>query len=342
MITFITNRTLSDITKKTKKAFYNYTDLNRIQEAINYIAEKCEISVPTHSWGLKECCDYWKFQYYILNNIDKFKQYYPNLPDSTPRLPTILNWNYQKANDIEKILKVMYETEPVKINSVSFNDDSWETINLISKTGAPEKFYNIGDTKIITTKAGKQVELKLYSFDTHNYVDGITHLVIGLSSATAQTYKLSDYRTSQENNFNWENSNIRITVLPEIFNDLPDDLQNAIKEINRSSLCIYQEENKEEEQHTTINTYDKLWLPSDEYDNLFTNEYVATGSTEEKRLITSDTTTYRSITDNEFRFLNTRYWYLRKIVNNQYQNVINKGKNYFVDTIGSIKWLFCI
>lgn len=108
----VTDRTESNVSEMNIKGFYNISDIQRIQAYIDYFAEQTGGGVQTHAWQFGERVDYYKWQYYILCAVDKLRKRYANLPKDTPATPTIVRWDYKKANDLEKILLAMKNATP--------------------------------------------------------------------------------------------------------------------------------------------------------------------------------------------------------------------------------------
>lgn len=107
----IFDRTNIDVLNKTPKGFYNLSDVNRILEYIRYIRDyigRTEEFPVTFAFG-----DYITIQdmLLILREIEEIiNQWY--IADGMPDVPTVRhndNWDYNKANDIEKILNSLYE-----------------------------------------------------------------------------------------------------------------------------------------------------------------------------------------------------------------------------------------
>lgn len=100
----IFDRTQSDITNDTDKAYIDYKDLNRVEEAVKYLSDILNEnhyynSVNVKKWEIddirkQEDCERIKENYEILKNAYFYKF---NVPD--------FDWEtIEEANDIEKIL----------------------------------------------------------------------------------------------------------------------------------------------------------------------------------------------------------------------------------------------
>lgn len=114
-LALITDRRQQDVTLKTKKGFYNATDLNRVVSAVDYLegrleAHGIEVDVaPKTDWLIRDIPSLEQMRRY-LHDVEAMRQALP-VKDGTPKTPeTMHNLDWQKANDIEKILINLDET----------------------------------------------------------------------------------------------------------------------------------------------------------------------------------------------------------------------------------------
>lgn len=102
--TLIFDRTQSDIINDTNKAYIDYKDLNRVEEAVKYLSDilngyNYSNSVDIKTWNIDEFrkqkeCERIKENYRVLKEAFYYKF---NIPD--------FEWEtIEEANDIEKIL----------------------------------------------------------------------------------------------------------------------------------------------------------------------------------------------------------------------------------------------
>ena len=103
----ITNRTSQDVATRTQKGFYNVSDVQRVNSYIQYLSDVLglNLTVTDVSFGdvlTREQMDD------IINNVNAIRAAWYVASD-TPQTPIAVNWNYVKANDIEKILKALDE-----------------------------------------------------------------------------------------------------------------------------------------------------------------------------------------------------------------------------------------
>lgn len=110
MVTLVTDRTQQDVINKTEKGYYNASDLNRVNEAVTYIANaitsagySVSVSVPAKEWTDSDIPTPTQMQEY-LTNVDAIKKAVAVLK-TTPETPGNMRFlTYQTANDIERIL----------------------------------------------------------------------------------------------------------------------------------------------------------------------------------------------------------------------------------------------
>lgn len=114
-LALITDRRQQDVTLKTKKGFYNATDLNRVSSAVEYLEGRLDahgIAVdvaPKTDWRIQDIPTLKQMQRYI-HDIEAMRKALP-VKDGTPETPeSMQNLDWQKANDIEKILVNLDET----------------------------------------------------------------------------------------------------------------------------------------------------------------------------------------------------------------------------------------
>ena len=142
---------------------------------------------------------------------------------------------------------------------------SWDNIRQVCLNNLASDLWKVGDIKTITSKSGNTYNIRLCDLQDgrYEYADGS-----GRSKAVFEfvdLYKLNgEYidagiRTSNGNVGGWRDSNIRATIIPQIINDLPDDLVSAISEVK--VLCSIGGRNNYNQQVNSSN--DKLFLPAE-------------------------------------------------------------------------------
>lgn len=103
----ITDRTTQDVTTGTKKGFYNVSDIQRINSYIEYLSDVLGLNLTVTGVSLGQALTRAQMDA-ILSNINAIRAAWYVASD-TPQTPIAVNWDYNKANDIEKILKALDE-----------------------------------------------------------------------------------------------------------------------------------------------------------------------------------------------------------------------------------------
>lgn len=103
----ITDRIAQDVSTGTKKGFYNVSDIQRINSYIEYLSDVLGLNLTVTGVSLGQALTRAQMDS-ILNNINVIRAAWYVASD-TPQTPIAVNWDYNKANDIEKILKALDE-----------------------------------------------------------------------------------------------------------------------------------------------------------------------------------------------------------------------------------------
>lgn len=113
--TLITDRTAADVEALNAKGTYNAEDLNRVGEAMGYIASRFQamgydINIQSRTdWGISDIPLQADMVQYIADLKD-LRNAVAVFPD-TPYVPNTMAYlNYYQANDIEQMLLVLNET----------------------------------------------------------------------------------------------------------------------------------------------------------------------------------------------------------------------------------------
>ena len=109
-VNLIYDRTTKDLYDKTDKAYYNASDLNRVETATEYIAKLLKLYsyfksdlVCKKDWLMTDFPTSSEMERYLTNIHLLIDSFY--IKKDTPSLPTNMNYlDIKKANDIEKIL----------------------------------------------------------------------------------------------------------------------------------------------------------------------------------------------------------------------------------------------
>ena len=103
----ITDRIAQDVSTGTKKGFYNVSDIQRINSYIEYLSDVLGLNLTVTGVSLGQALTRAQMDA-ILSNINAIRAAW-YVADDTPITPIAVNWDYVKANNIEKILKVLDE-----------------------------------------------------------------------------------------------------------------------------------------------------------------------------------------------------------------------------------------
>ena len=103
----ITDRTAQDVATRTEKGFYNVSDVQRVNSYIQYLSDVLGLNLTVTDVSLGQVLTRAQMDA-ILSNINAIRAVWYVASD-TPQTPIAVNWNYQKANNIEKILKALDE-----------------------------------------------------------------------------------------------------------------------------------------------------------------------------------------------------------------------------------------
>ena len=102
----VTNRTAADI-GVTAKGFYNTSDIARINSYISYLSDELGLGLTVNNVTLGQALTRAQMQS-IIDNVNAIRAAW-YIASDTPNTPQPFNWDYQKANDIEKILLALDE-----------------------------------------------------------------------------------------------------------------------------------------------------------------------------------------------------------------------------------------
>lgn len=102
----ITDRTAADI-GVTAKGFYNTSDIERINSYISYLSDVLELGLTVNNVTLGQKLTREQMQD-IIDNVNAIREAWYVASD-TPNTPQPFNWDYEKANNIEKILLALDE-----------------------------------------------------------------------------------------------------------------------------------------------------------------------------------------------------------------------------------------
>ena len=98
----ITDRTAQDVATRTEKGFYNVSDVQRVNSYIQYLSDVLGLNLTVTDVSLGQALTSEQIDA-ILSNINAICAVWYVASD-TPQTPIAVNWDYKKANNIEKIL----------------------------------------------------------------------------------------------------------------------------------------------------------------------------------------------------------------------------------------------
>ena len=98
----IYDRTQQDVTQRTKKGFYNVSDIQRINSYIEYLSDVLGLNLSVEDVSLGQALTRAQMDD-ILKDVNALRAAW-YVSHETPPTPIAVNWDWQKANDLEKIL----------------------------------------------------------------------------------------------------------------------------------------------------------------------------------------------------------------------------------------------
>lgn len=103
----IFDRTAQDVANKTAKGYYNVSDIKRVNWYVHFLATVLNLDLEIVTPNLGDALTKDAFQT-IIDNVNKLRAV-GHVADDTPPTPIAASWDYNKANDLEKILQAMYD-----------------------------------------------------------------------------------------------------------------------------------------------------------------------------------------------------------------------------------------
>ena len=148
--------------------------------------------------------------------------------------------------------RITVTAQPAIPEPVAFATDSWATIASVAESGNAQQYYNVGDEKTIQLSTGEDVTLVILGFDHDDLSDGSgkAAMTVGMKELLATEYRMNATNT---NAGSWNNCEMRTLRMPTLLAQLPSDLQDVIKQVNKKTTAG-------EESDSIIVSADKLWL----------------------------------------------------------------------------------
>lgn len=103
----VTDRTSQDVAQRTDKGFYNVSDVTRVNSYIEYLSDVLDLNLTVKDFSLGQILTREDFDD-ILDNVNTIRAAW-YVSHETPPTPIAVNWDYVKANNIEKILLALDE-----------------------------------------------------------------------------------------------------------------------------------------------------------------------------------------------------------------------------------------
>lgn len=103
----IIDRTEQDVVTGTEKGVYNVSDIQRINSYIEYLSGVLGLNLTVTDVFLGQALTRAQIDD-IISNVNSIRAAWYVASD-TPQTPIAVNWDYVKANNIEKILKALDE-----------------------------------------------------------------------------------------------------------------------------------------------------------------------------------------------------------------------------------------
>lgn len=148
-----------------------------------------------------------------------------------------------------------YHIDPFVVGD-SLDDTSWTDIDIISRLGRADEFFELGDTKTFTLD-NQTYSARIIGFDHDNLTGGgkagITFDITEMILYTDESRVKMELTATNVNG--WSGCHMRQTVLPYYWNLLPSELKNIIKSVDKLTSAG----NKSS---TLVTTSDKLFLLS--------------------------------------------------------------------------------
>ena len=166
-------------------------------------------------------------------------------------------FGYDTTNKITKIGdgSTPWKTLPVFVTtSFNFEKASWADIAAISESGRAAAYFGVGEEKTIELTTGEKVTLVILGFNHDDLTGGgKAGMTIGMKNLLATRYAMN---SSNTNAGGWDQSKMRTETMQTLLAQLPSDLRNSIKQVNKKATA--------DNASTTITTSsDKLFLFSE-------------------------------------------------------------------------------
>ncbi len=139
--------------------------------------------------------------------------------------------------------------------STTLKDNDWATIIEVANKGEAQNYWKIGDEidLVLSGNFNETVTLQIWDFNHFDKSDGTGKAGI----CFGMKHLMKNYQQMNSSNTNsggWNTTNMKYTVMNNIFNSMPRELQNAIKEVKT-------EANRGGNSSSSQACADKIFLP---------------------------------------------------------------------------------
>ena len=147
-------------------------------------------------------------------------------------------FGYDTTNKITKIGdgSTPWNTLPFfATTDLSFAKSSWAQIAALSESGAAKTYFSVGDEKTIELTTGEEITLVILGFNHDDLTGGgKAGITIGMKNLLATTYRMNATST---NAGGWNNSQMRTSTMATLLSQLPVDLRNVVKQVNKKATA---------------------------------------------------------------------------------------------------------
>ena len=117
--------------------------------------------------------------------------------------------------------------------STTLKDNDWSTIIEVANKGEAQNYWKIGDEidLVLSGNFNETVTLQIWDFNHFDKSDGTgkAGICFGMKHLMKNYQRMNP---SSTNIGGWNNINMKKTIMNNIFNSMPTELRNAIKEVN--------------------------------------------------------------------------------------------------------------
>lgn len=115
-----------------------------------------------------------------------------------------------------------------------FSTASWDYISTVSANGTAKSVFSVGDEKDIMLSTGEIITVVILGFDHDDLSDGSgkAGITIGMKNCLETKYPINKSATSKDH---WDSCTMRTTTMATLFSQLPSDLQNVIRSVDKKA-----------------------------------------------------------------------------------------------------------